>query len=39
MSNKLCPQCSKKIVGHPNKRFCKQKCKDRYHNARKPLSP
>jgi hypothetical protein len=37
--NKKCPQCGKRVIGHPNKRFCKQKCKDGYHNARKPLSP
>lgn len=28
-----CPCCGAAIVGHPNKRFCNQKCKDRHHNS------
>ena len=38
-ATKRCPCCDKKFTGHPNKRFCKQKCKDQYHNARKPAFP
>lgn len=33
MSQRVCPCCGSAIVGHPNKRFCDQKCKDRHHNA------
>jgi ribosomal protein S27AE len=31
-----CPNCGKVVIGHPNKKFCKQKCRDRYHNDRNP---
>lgn len=27
-----CPCCKKVISGHPNKKFCNNKCKDRHHN-------
>lgn len=36
MAKRKCPSCSRQIVGHPNKKFCGQKCKDRYHNAVNP---
>lgn len=36
MAGKKCPHCSRNIVGHPNKKFCGQKCKDRYHNTVNP---
>lgn len=31
-----CPNCGRPVVGHPNKKFCNSKCKDRYHNVRNP---
>jgi hypothetical protein len=31
-SEKLCPNCAKPVVGHPNKKFCSSTCKDRFHN-------
>lgn len=31
-----CPDCGSAISGHPNKKFCGQKCKDHYHNIRNP---
>lgn len=34
--SRSCPQCDKRIKGHPNKKFCGPKCKDRYHNTRNP---
>ena len=34
--NKICPNCYKNVKGHPNKKFCCQKCKDRYHNKHNP---
>lgn len=34
---KNCKYCgSKMIKAHPNKKFCSQKHKDRYHNERNP---
>lgn len=33
---KSCKGCGRRIVGHPNKRFCCQKCKDDYHNKHNP---
>lgn len=33
---KRCPHCGSKIIGHPNKKFCGQKCKDRFHNQHNP---
>lgn len=32
---KMChnPDCKKQVKGHPNKKFCRPKCKDRYHNG------
>lgn len=33
---KKCPNCDKKVTGHPNKKFCNSKCKDRYHNRTNP---
>jgi hypothetical protein len=33
---RTCPCCGKPIVGHPNKKFCNSRCKDRYHNATNP---
>jgi hypothetical protein len=27
-----CPNCSKHIKGHPNKKFCNSRFKDQYHN-------
>lgn len=31
-----CPCCGEAFTGHPNKRFCGQVCKDRWHNATNP---
>jgi len=31
-----CPNCGDPVIGHPNKKFCNQRCKDRYHNIRNP---
>jgi len=31
-----CPNCSRQVSGHPNKRFCAQRCKDNYHNRTNP---
>jgi len=36
MSTRRCPTCDSPIFGHPNKRFCGSKCKDRYHNQADP---
>lgn len=33
---KACKGCERKMTGHPNKRFCCQRCKDRYWNAENP---
>ena len=33
---KHCPYCQRTVKGHPNKKFCGQKCKDRYHNTVNP---
>ena len=33
---KACKGCEKKITGHPNKRFCGPRCKDRYWNTVNP---
>jgi len=32
--DRLCknPDCNKHVKGHPNKLFCRSRCKDRYHN-------
>jgi hypothetical protein len=35
-SERKCPCCGNRIAGHPNKKFCGQKCKDRYHNTVNP---
>ena len=29
-----CPWCNKVVVGHPNKKFCNTKHKDKYHNTK-----
>jgi hypothetical protein len=29
---RICPTCTKPITGHPNKKFCDSRCKDRHHN-------
>ena len=31
-----CPECGMTIKGHPNKKFCCTKHKDRYHNRNNP---
>lgn len=36
MSERKCSCCGKKISGHPNKKFCNQRCKDRHHNTINP---
>lgn len=36
MAKRKCPNCSRQIQGHPNKKFCGQRCKDRYHNVTNP---
>lgn len=33
---KSCPCCGNGFSGHPNKKFCGQRCKDRWHNATNP---
>lgn len=33
---KKCKGCPKSFEGHPLKKFCSQKCKDRYHNTVNP---
>lgn len=33
---RTCPTCGNRITGHPNKRFCGKRCKDRYHNEHNP---
>lgn len=33
---KHCPHCGSTVKGHPNKKFCGAKCKDRYHNTVNP---
>lgn len=33
MSDRICPNCYRVVTGHPNKKFCSSRCKDRYHNA------
>lgn len=35
-AQRTCPQCGNRIKGHPNKKFCGPKCKDKYHNSRNP---
>lgn len=35
-SMKTCPNCGRKVVGHKNKKFCGQRCKDHYHNRNNP---
>lgn len=36
MSERRCPWCNRVVVGHPNKRFCRPKCKDRFWNHENP---
>jgi len=36
MSKRKCPNCNKSIQGHPNKKFCNSRCKDRYWNRVNP---
>lgn len=36
MPQRRCPYCGKVIKGHPNKKFCNGKHKDKYHNAKNP---
>lgn len=36
MSKRKCPNCGNRVHGHPNKRFCGQRCKDKYHNRTNP---
>jgi len=31
-----CPHCGNRVNGHPNKKFCSQKCKDRFYNKMNP---
>lgn len=33
---KNCPNCGNIVRGHPNKKFCGQRCKDRFHNENNP---
>lgn len=33
---KKCPNCHTSFMGHPNARFCKQRCKDAFHNRENP---
>lgn len=35
-AKRTCPHCGSKIKGHPNKKFCGPKCKDRWHNEHNP---
>lgn len=34
--DRKCKGCGVPLSGHPNKRFCTQRCKDRYHNTTNP---
>ena len=36
MSTRKCPQCGGKVKGHPNKKFCGSRCKDKFHNRTNP---
>lgn len=36
MGKRICPSCGEAFEGHPNKRFCSLRCKDRWHNATNP---
>ena len=36
MAKRRCPWCGNIVKGHSNKRFCGDKCKDRYHNRSNP---
>lgn len=33
---KRCPNCGNRVIGHPNKKFCGSRCKDRFHNVHNP---
>jgi transposase-like protein len=33
---KKCPNCGRNVIGHKNKKFCGQRCKDHYHNITNP---
>lgn len=33
---KRCPHCGSAIKGHPNKKFCGPRCKDKFHNETNP---
>ncbi len=34
--SKKCPTCGSAVIGHPNKKFCCQRCKDKFHNWENP---
>lgn len=36
VATRRCPRCRNIVLGHPNKKFCGTKCKDRYHNDNNP---
>ncbi len=35
-TKRSCPACGSGINGHPNKKFCDSRCKDRHHNRYNP---
>ncbi|MBL4940357.1 MAG: hypothetical protein JKY81_01690 [Colwellia sp.] len=36
MTKRKCPNCERSISGHPNKKFCGSRCKDKFHNKHNP---
>ncbi len=36
VAKKRCPKCGSVVEGHPNKKFCGQRCKDSFHNWANP---
>lgn len=36
MTARKCQCCGKPLSGHPNKKFCDARCKDRHHNTVNP---
>ena len=36
MPKRRCPWCGNIVNGHPNKKFCNTKHKDKYHNNKNP---
>lgn len=36
MARGQCKNCGKGFKGHPNKKFCRPRCKDQFHNWNNP---